>query len=78
MLDNCKIYSSMYLDSTKVKCDRIVDLMTKSRIANYKLVFLNSNQTFCASSLSFHWFNSTEKVTLSQVKIISQVKCVFN
>jgi len=69
----------MYLDSTKVKCDSIVDLMTKSRIASsYKLVFINSNQTFCASSLSFHWFNSTEKVTLSQVKIIDQVKCVFN
>lgn len=63
----------MFLDNKKVQCDSVLDLMTKSRSAKYKLFFTKYNETFCASSLSFHWFNSTEKVALSQVEIINKV-----
>jgi len=50
--------------------------MEKSRNAKYKLYFIKYNETFCMSSLSFHWFNSTEKVALSQVEIINKVKYI--
>lgn len=73
-MEDIILYSFKFIsDNKKVQCDSVLDLMTKSRSAKYKLYFAKYNETFCASSLSFHWFNSTEKVALSQVEIINKV-----
>lgn len=56
-----------------MQCDSLLELMENSRKAKYKINFVKYNETFCMSSLSFHWFNSTEKVALSQVEIINKV-----
>lgn len=66
------------LDNTKIKCESILDLMKKSGNSKYKLNFVKHNETFCMSSLSFHWFNSTEKVALSEVEGIKKVKYIHS
>ncbi|XP_027836855.2 protein halfway isoform X1 [Aphis gossypii] len=60
-------------NNIKIHCSSLLELMERSRNAKYKLYFKKYNETFCMSSLSFHWFNSTEKVALNQVEIINKL-----
>lgn len=81
MITKTKIFlliidSSNILDNIKIHCSSLLELMERSRNAKYKLYFKKYNETFCMSSLSFHWFNSTEKVALNQVEIINKVKLI--
>lgn len=59
-------------------CNSVLDLMKSLRNTKYKLYFTKYNETFCTSSHSYDWFNSTEKVALNQLEIIDKVKCILN
>lgn len=58
-------------------CNSVLDLMKSLRSTKYKLYFTKYNETFCTSSHSYDWFNSTEKVALNQLEIIDKVKCIL-
>lgn len=46
-------------------------------IKRQELNFNNRNETYCLSSKTFHWFNSTEQVPLTQVETINEVNNSF-
>lgn len=57
-----------------MECQTLFDLMASVRSnPDRKIHWINYNETFCMDALSFHWFNSTEKISLSQVEIINKV-----
>ncbi|XP_025420320.1 protein halfway isoform X3 [Sipha flava] len=60
-------------NNKKMHCDSILDLMKSCIGLKNKPFFINPNETFCLSSIGFHWFNSTEKLALSQVEIINKI-----
>ncbi|VVC45541.1 Hypothetical protein CINCED_3A009440 [Cinara cedri] len=84
ILPNIKIEVPIFwLDvsnNTKIRCESLLDLMKKSGNSKYKLNFVKHNETFCMSSLSFHWFNTTEKVALREVEGIKKLRedCPIN
>lgn len=56
-----------------MNCDNVLSLMESVRNTKYKLYFTKYNDTFCTSPHSFHWFNSTDILALSQVESINKV-----
>ncbi|XP_025836803.1 protein halfway [Agrilus planipennis] len=50
-------------------CTNLYDTFKKTDIR-----FNNKNNTFCLSSRTFHWFNSTEQVPFNQVETIHKVR----
>lgn len=56
-----------------MQCDNVLDLLKSLKNVKYKLNFVKHNETFCTSPHSFHWFNSTEILALSQVEIFNKV-----
>lgn len=57
-----------------MKCESVFELIRKQKQSNYKLVFVNYNETYCIKPSSFHWFNSTDKVALNQVEKLKKVE----
>lgn len=54
-------------------CDDVLDLLKSLKNVKYKLNFAKHNVTLCTSPLSYHWFNSSEILALSQIEIINKV-----
>lgn len=54
----------------KLPCDSILDLMKHMR----NLQFRHDNNTYCLTSRSFHWFNSTERIPLSSVNVLNKLE----
>ncbi|KAK9496736.1 hypothetical protein O3M35_013025 [Rhynocoris fuscipes] len=50
----------------KLECHSVNDLIGVSNHLNFN----NRNSTFCLTSQSFHWFNSTSLVSLEQVELL--------
>lgn len=50
-------------------CRSVLDTLVK----HSKMNFINSNTSFCTSSKTFQWFNTTELVTVRQVEVIHEV-----
>lgn len=49
-------------------CSSVVNAVERGEID-----FKNKNDTYCLSSKTFNWFNSTEKIPLSQVENLQNV-----
>lgn len=65
---------SNVLENQKMECQGLFDLMRSVRYnPNRKINWINYNETFCMDALSFHWFNSTEKISLNQLESINKV-----
>ncbi|KAK4872493.1 hypothetical protein RN001_014522 [Aquatica leii] len=56
-------------------CSHLVDALKRT-----ELHFNSENETFCLSSNTFHWFNSTELVPLKQVVSVHELRkdCIIN
>lgn len=52
-----------------MQCTSVLGIMLEGQEIN----FLNKADTYCLSSKNFHWFNSTEKVHLSQIESYQNV-----
>lgn len=55
-------------------CKSVLDAL--ERYSKGHLNFINVNTTFCTSSKTFHWFNTTELVPIRQVEVIHEVTIV--
>lgn len=62
-------YLFFILDNKPLECSHLFDALKRSEI-NFK----NKNETYCLSSKTFHWFNSTELVPLAQVESVYEVR----
>lgn len=62
-------------DNKLLLCSHLYDALKRT-----ELHFKNENETFCLSSKTFHWFNSTELVPLNQVISVHQLRkeCSIN
>lgn len=54
-------------------CSSVVNVVERGEIT-----FKNKNDTYCLSSKTFHWFNSTEKIALIQVENLQNVILFHN
>ncbi|XP_050522818.1 protein halfway isoform X2 [Daktulosphaira vitifoliae] len=60
--------------NNNTQCDSLLELMGSVKSSqNKQLLFKNTNDTFCNTTLSFNWFNSTEILAFDQIKIIDKL-----
>lgn len=50
-------------------CSNVLNALRRT-----ELNFGNENATFCSSASSFHWFNTTESLALTQIIVLYEVK----
>lgn len=74
-IPNITIYKSNFTldisNNSHIVCHNIYDLMVKYQNTS-RLHFINGNDTTCLSARSFHWFNSTDTMTLAQVELLTK------
>lgn len=58
----------IFSENPLILCSSVQYIMSKDDI-----FFENENSSVCLSSTTFHWFNSTEQVPISQVKLLQEV-----
>ncbi|KAK3915634.1 Protein halfway [Frankliniella fusca] len=56
--------------NNNLNCDSIKELMKSMK----NLQFSHDNNTYCLNPSSFHWFNSTEKVPLASVVMLTKLE----
>lgn len=56
-------------NNSHVWCHSILDLIIRYQNTS-RLHFINGNDTKCLSARSYHWFNSTDTMTLAQVELL--------
>lgn len=57
-------------DNRGVECQTLLQFVTDYPLVN----FLNGDSTYCVSSKTFQWFNSTELVPVSQILILRNIE----
>ncbi|XP_077298708.1 leucine-rich repeat domain-containing protein hfw [Arctopsyche grandis] len=64
-----------FKDNNEILCQSVLDALKKH---GEHLKFMNTNSTFCSSSNTFHWFNTTELVSIIQVELIHELsdRCI--
>ena len=65
----------IFISDNKIICKDIFDLLIKLRNSSLttNLKFKNSESTSCLKERSFHWFNSTDVMPLSQIQKLTEV-----
>lgn len=58
----------LFPENPSMLCSSIGDTIRREHI-----YFENENSTVCLESTTFHWFNSTDQVAISQVKFFYEV-----
>lgn len=61
----------IFSDNPYMWCNSILELMVRFQNTS-RLEFQNRNDTNCLSVRSFHWFNSTDAMTLSQLELLTK------
>ncbi|XP_034239968.1 protein halfway [Thrips palmi] len=58
----------------KLSCESIWDLIKHSSQFTANLQFRHENNTHCLASRSFHWFNSTDRMSLSSLMVLNKLE----
>lgn len=63
-------------NNSLLSCQSLSEMVSRydsTDSTQFNIHFLHENSTFCVQPVSYHWFNSTEKVPLQKIKMKSEV-----